>query len=210
LDRLAIRASQIGKKMLTLAWDVDDVLNGLMRTWFKEWWRPRHPECMLDCEDIRENPPQQLLGVELDEYLQSLDDFRLSGRYEKMRPNSNVLEWFKKYGSSFRHIAVTSVPRVAAPVSALWVIRYFGDWIRTFHFTPSFRPGDTSTTFESTKANYLKWVNQVDIFIDDNEKNIHEVNSLGIRCFLVSQPWNFGGMKIEETLKSLTLECKAR
>ena len=210
MEGLAIRASQIGKKMFTLAWDIDDVLNDLMRTWFEEWWRPRHPECMLDCEDIKKNPPDQLLGIALDEYLQSLDDFRLSGRYEQMQPHSEVLEWFKKHGSLFRHIAVTSVPREAAPVSAAWVISHFGDWIRTFHFVPSPRVGDISTTYESTKAGYLKWLNRVDIFIDDNEKNVHEARSLGTRCFLVSQPWNSGGIKIEEILESLNLECKTR
>ena len=191
--------------MLTIAWDVDDVLNDLMRTWFEKWWRPKHPGCMLNYEDIKKNPPHKLLSVELDEYLQSLDDFRLSGRYEKMQPNPKVIEWFKRHGPSFWHIAVTSVPRIAAPVSASWVIRYFGDWIRTFHFVPSSRPGDIPTIYESTKAGYLKWFNRADIFIDDSMRNTHEVTSQGIRCFLVSQPWNSGGMRIERILQSLTL-----
>jgi len=26
--------------MLTIVWDVDDVLNGLMQTWFTESWKP--------------------------------------------------------------------------------------------------------------------------------------------------------------------------
>lgn len=190
--------------MLTLAWDVDDVLNDLMRTWLEVWWRPQHPDCMLNYEDIKENPPHQLIGVELDEYLQSLDDFRLSESYKKMYPNPKVFEWFNRHGFSFRHIAVTSVPRVAASVSASWLISHFGDWIRTFHFVPSARPRDISTTYESTKAGYLKWLNRVDIFIDDNEKDIHEVSSLGIHCFLVSQPWNSSSLKIESLLSSLT------
>jgi len=196
--------------MLTLAWDIDDVLNDLMRTWFETWWRPQHPGCILNYEDIKKNPPHQLLGVELDEYLQSLDDFRLSGRYEHIQPNPEVLEWFKKDGSSFRHIAITSVPRVAAQVSASWVIRHFGDWIRTFHFVPSPRPGDIPQSYESSKIAYLKWLDRVDIFIDDSEKNIYEIKTLGISCFLISQPWNSSGMEIEEILESLTLESKAR
>ena len=196
--------------MLTLAWDVDDVLNDLMRTWLKVWWRPQHPGCILNYEDIKKNPPHQLLDIELDQYLRSLDGFRLSERYGQMQPNPEALEWFKKHGPSFRHIAVTSVPRVAAPVSASWLIRCFGDWIRTFHFVPSARPRDIPTTYESTKAGYLKWLNRVDMFIDDNTRDVHEVSTLGIRCFLVSQPWNSGGMKIEEILESLTLECKDR
>ena len=203
MDGLALRTSQIGRKTLTLAWDVDDVLNGLMRAWLETWWRPQHPGCMLNYEDIKKNPPHELLGVELDEYLQSLDEFRLSGRYEQMQPNPEALEWFKKHGSSFRHVAVTAVPRIAAPVSSSWVIRHFGDWIRTFHFVPSSRPGDIPTTYKSTKAGCLKWLNRVDIFIDDNMRDIHEVSSLGTRCFLVLQPWNSGGMKIEKILEIL-------
>ncbi len=189
--------------MLTLAWDVDDVLNELMRTWLDVWWRPQHPDCMLTYEDIKKNPPHQLLGVELDEYLQSLDEFRLSGLYEQMQPNPEVLEWFRNHGSLFRHIVVTAVPRAAAQVSSSWVIKHFGDWIRTFHFVPSARPRDIPTTYESTKAGYLEWLDRVDIFIDDNMRDIHEVRSLGIHCFLVSQPWNSGWMKIEEILESL-------
>ena len=181
-----------------------------MYTWLKEWWKQKHSDCALSHKDFTTNPPHQLLGVELDEYLHSLDEFRCFGYYEQMQPNPKVLEWFQKQGFLFRHIALTAVPRVAAHISASWVIRHFGDWIRTFHFVPSARSEELPASYESTKAGYLKWLNLADIFIDDNEKNIQEVSLTGIRCFLVSRPWNSGGMKIEEILTSLTLECKVR
>ena len=190
--------------MLTIAWDVDDVLNELMRTWLDVWWRPQHPGCMLNYEDIKKNPPHELLGVERDEYLQSLDEFRLSGHYEQLQPNPKVLEWFKKHGSSFRHIAVTSVPRVAAPVSASWVIRHFGDWIRTFHFVPSPRRSEILPEYDTTKADYLKWLNRVNILIDDNEHNVTDLTITGIQYFLISRPWNSSSLRMEDLLYTLS------
>ena len=190
--------------MLTLAWDVDDVLNELMRTWLEVWWRPQHSGCMLNYEDIRENPPHQLLGVKLDEYLQSLDDYRLSGLYEQMQPNPEMLEWFEKHGSSFRHIAVTSVPRVAAPVSASWVIRHFGDWIRTYHFIPSPRSAEILPKYDATKTDYLRWLNLVDILIDDNKQNVTGLKTTSIQYFLVSRPWNSSLLKMEDLLRNLS------
>jgi len=194
--------------MLTIAWDVDDVLNDLMRIWFEEWWKPKNPDSVLSYEDLTENPPHQLLGIEQSGYLQSLDAFRLSGSYDRLQPNSQVLKWFGKHGPSYRHIALTSVPRIAVSTSAAWVLRHFGDWIRTFHFIPSPRPEDISKSYESTKADYLKWLNRVDIFIDDHAGNIHDAKSMGIRSFLPSRPWNSGGMVIDEILESLSLERK--
>ena len=194
--------------MITIAWDVDDVLNDLMRCWFETWRHSKCGGCRLNYEDIRENPPHDILGIEREAYLQSLDRFRLSEAFQNMPPHQTVYRWFKQYGTHFRHMAMTAVSRLAAAQSAAWVMQHFGDWIRTFHFVPSARTGDISTHYESTKAEYLKWLDRVDIFIDDNEKNIQEARSLGIRCFLVSQPWNSGGIKIEEILQILTLSCK--
>ena len=190
--------------MLTLAWDVDDVLNDLMRNWLEVWWRPQHPGCMLNHEDIKKNPPHQLLGVELDEYLQSLDKFRLSGRYEQMQPNPEALEWFKKHGSLFRHIAVTSVPRIAAAVSASWIIRHFGDWIRTFHFVPSPRRSEILPEYDTTKADYLRWLKRADILIDDNEHNVAGLTVTGIQYFMVSRPWNVSSLSMEDLLRTLS------
>ena len=48
--------------MVTIAWDVDDVLNDLMRHWFKSTWKTTHPECKVIYEDLSENPPRQILA----------------------------------------------------------------------------------------------------------------------------------------------------
>ena len=196
--------SNRGKK-ITLAWDIDDVLNDLMRNWLEAWWRPQHPDCTLNYEDIKKNPPHQLLGVELDEYLQSIDDFRLSGYYEQMQPNFKVLEWFKKNGSSFRHIALTSVPRIAASVSAAWVIRHFGDWIRTFHFVPSLRLNELLPQYYRSKGDFLRWWGKADILVDDNPDNLAAAQTLGIQTICMPQPWNCSRRTSDETLESLTI-----
>jgi hypothetical protein len=194
--------------MLTIAWDIDDVLNDLMGVWFEEWWKPEHTDCVLNYKDLTENPPHQLLGVGQSDYLQSLDAFRLSGDYDRLQPNSQVLKWFEKHGPSYRHMALTAVPRIAASISASWVFRHFGDWIRTFHFVPSHRPGDIPTSYETTKADYLNWLKRIDIFIDDHANNVCDVKSTKIRCFMLSRPWNSGGMAINEILEALSLEWK--
>jgi len=179
-----------------------------MYTWFEEWWKPKHPGCILNYEDLTENPPHQLLGVALNEYLESLDTFRLSGHYEKMLPNPEILKWFGNHGAAYRHISLTAVPRIAASVSATWVMRHFGDWIRTFHFVPSPRPEDIATSYETSKAGYLKWLNRSDIFIDDHTGNVQDAKSMGIRSILLSRPWNSGGMETEVILDLLTSKCQ--
>ena len=192
--------------MLTIAWDVDDVLNDLMGIWFEDWWKPQHPECSLSYGEIKVNPPHELIQTSLDEYLQSLDNYRLSGLYEKMSPNPEVFEWFRSHGTHFRHIALSAVSRIAAHVSAAWVIKHFGHWIRSFHFVPSARPGDIRASYESTKGDYLKWLGRVDILIDDSPKNVRQASAVGVKSFLVSRPWNSCGMDLTDILSDLV--CK--
>src|SRR5579871_3024689 len=122
---------------LTIVWDVDDVLNDLMRVWFEEEWRPKHPGCVLDYEGILDNPPHTLLGVDLADYQRSLDSFRLSGVYSKLKPGPEVRDWFVRRGHDFHHLALTATPLACASVSAEWVFRNFGKWIRSFQFIPS-------------------------------------------------------------------------
>ncbi|MBT8342129.1 MAG: hypothetical protein KJP07_19155 [Desulfatitalea sp.] len=189
--------------MLTIAWDVDDVLNHLMKAWLEDWWKVQYPNCSLDYQQIHINPPHRLINASLDEYLLSLDDYRLSGQYAKMSPNPAVSAWFKSHGTSFRHLALSAVSRPAAHVSASWVITHFGDWIRSFHFVPSYRRGDISTHYESTKAEYLKRLGQVDFFIDDSAENVRDASAVGVKSFLVSRPWNTGGMALSDILNVL-------
>jgi hypothetical protein len=188
----------------TIAWDVDDVLNDLMRTWFEACWAPSHPDCALRYDQITENPPDALLGISKSEYLASLDDFRLSESARRMAPVSEMQEWFRQHGQCFRHMALTSVPSHAAPVSAAWVMNHFGAWIRTFHFVPSPRQGKNIPVYDQTKQDFLRWWGKVDILVDDNPLNVAAAEASGVHAILVPRPWNRGVLTINQTLGVLT------
>ena len=191
--------------MLTIAWDVDDVLNDLMKNWLEKWWNPGNADRAFNYEDLTKNPPHQLLGVELSDYLKSLDAYRMSGYYAQLQPKKEVLSWFKKQGYHYRHMALTAVPRIAASISSSWVFEHFGEWIRTFHFVPSFRPEDVLASYESTKSAYLEWLDRADIFIDDHEGNVQGViKSKKIKCYTVSRPWSQSGISIGAILECLS------
>lgn len=190
--------------MQTIVWDVDDVLNDLMRSWFETFWLPSHPDCSSRYEDILENPPHRLLEVSLGEYLASLDAFRLSGAAEQLLPVPEVLAWFRQYGERFRHIALTATPLRTAPVSAVWVTHRFGRWIRSFNFVPSIREGECIPMYDKTKSDYLSWWGRADILVDDSAVNVDAARVLGIRGVLMPRPWNQSRLTIAETLESLT------
>ena len=190
--------------MKTIAWDVDDVLNNLMRTWLENCWKRSHPDCRLDYERISVNPPDALLGVNRAEYLTSLDTFRLSESAKTMQPVPEVLAWFYQYGKYYRHLALTAVPLRAASVSAAWVMHYFGAWIRSFHLVPSPRQGEIIPDYDQTKADFLRWWGKVDILVDDNPVNVAAAGNLGIQAFLVARPWNQGRQPLAQTLDVLT------
>ena len=102
--------------MKTIAWDVDDVLNDLMLTCgFKQKWIKEHKDCKVRYPEVAENPPHRLLGVGINEYLSSLDEYRLSALYQQMTPIKEIMEWFARGGNNFRHIALTAVPWLLHP-----------------------------------------------------------------------------------------------
>lgn len=177
--------------MLTIAWDVDDVLNDLMRSWLRDEWLPRHPECGVSYGDLRSNPPQTLLGVSLDEYLASLDRFRRS-RYAELQPLPEAKGWFERHGHRYRHLALSAVPLESAPVSAAWVLRHFGAWIRSFHFVPSRRPGGSIPVYDAGKSDFLRWLGKADVLVDDTAANVEAAREAGFQAVLMPRPWNGG------------------
>jgi hypothetical protein len=188
--------------MKTIVWDVDDVLNDLMRRWFESKWLQEHAGCTVSYEMIVENPPDRILGISHDEYLYSLDSFRLSAM-QQLLPVPEVLNWFNKYGHHFRHIALTANPFCAASGSAEWVIRHFGYWIRSFNFVPSMRKTQPENIYDLTKADYLCWWGKADFFVDDNPVHVQAAREIGITSFLMPRPWNSNPSSITETLESL-------
>lgn len=182
---------------------MDDVLNDLMHSWFEQKWTKERGDCKLKYLDITENPPHRLLGVSIEEYLNSLDEFRLSPLYQQMSPAMEVMEWFSEYGKDFRHIALTAVPLTAASASAQWVFKHFGIWIRTFHFVPSKRKEQNIPDYDNDKAAFLEWLSKVDVLIDDSPVNVNAAENMGIKGILWPRPWNNSKLTTAETLRLL-------
>lgn len=168
-------------------WDVDDVLNALMREWFDDFRTRSQASGPSSFTDLTANPPHQLFGLCETDYLQSLDDFRRA-RYDTLAPRTEALGWFERYGGSADHIALTAAPTSLAHLSAGWVIRHFGRWIRTFAFAPS--PRGINAAPAASKADYLRWLGKGDVLVDDRQDNATAVRALGLDCVVVPQPWN--------------------
>lgn len=167
-------------------WDVDDVLNELMREWF-EHWSDRTSRRRRSYDDLTDNPPHEILGMSEREYLESLDAFRRE-RYETLSPRAETLRWFEHYGDRGHHVALTAAPATVAHLSAAWVVRHFGQWIRTFAFVPS--PRGTGSARGVTKADYLSWLGLGDVLVDDRDETAQAVRSMGLKCVVPPQPWN--------------------
>ncbi len=188
--------------MKTIVWDIDDVLNDLTKQWLEKAWRPAHSGCTLEYEYLTENPPHRLLSATSEEYLESIDEFRLSPLARAMTPEKHLIDWFRKNGSRFRHIALTARPRKTVSPAIEWVILYFGEWFQTFSFVPAERPGEAPGHPDRDKAGFLSWMGKADFFIDDNNENVTAARHLGIEAFLVARPWNNGGLTLRNILRN--------
>ena len=172
-----------------VVWDVDDVLNELMREWFEDWWRPGHPECAHCYADIAANPPHTVLGISEQAYLDSLDEFR-QARFGLLRPRAEVIDWFSQHGHRHHHVALSAPPESFAHASASWVIQNFGQWIRTFAFVPARRGRAEVADPRVAKREYLQWLGHGDVFLDDRAANVEGARTLGMRGIVVPQPWS--------------------
>ncbi len=195
--------------MKTIVWDADDVLNDLMRCWFKEAWLCKHKACRLKYNDLTENPPHKLLGITEKQYLSSLDVFRNSDRASLMRPNRQILKWFREYGHLARHVVLTSRPLHTVPMLSEWVFKFFGSWVRTFSFVPT-RADKAIKFYDSDKKEHLDWLSKADILIDDSMKNIKDAEQIGILGLLYPRPWNKSELTVEQLLSILTMQVKSK
>ena len=186
-----------------MAWDIDDVLNELMRNWLEQEWLYRNPASVLTYQQLLSNPPHRFVGISLEQYQASLDQFR-QDRYLELPPRPEVCAWFQQHGARFRHVALTAAPRRFAPTSAQWVFRHFGDWIRTFHFIPSKRSTDLNLPmYDDRKSGFLEWIGKVDIFVDDTPENLSGTSELGVKPVMIPAPWNREERPVKEVLECL-------
>jgi hypothetical protein len=189
--------------MQTIVWDVDDVLNSLMHTWFTRAWMKEHPECRTEYSGLTENPPHFILGVLQEQYLASIDAFRKTESGMHLTPNAAVLDWFGQYGSSFRRIALTARPLQTAPEIAWWVMRHSGLWIRCFGVVPT-RVSEDVPMYDRGKGHYLRWLGKGDVLVDDGEENLSQATELGLRTVTWPQPWNRSTQDTTQALLELT------
>jgi len=189
--------------MLSLVWDVDDVLNDLMRQWFRQCWSADHPESTLTFEHLSCNPPDAVLSITRAEYLASMDAFRESEQGKSIAPDAQVLSWFRQHGHCFRHIALTARPLAAVPGAAFWVFQHFGEWIRSFGVVPT-RSEPGVPVYHRSKGEYLEWMRNGDILIDDADENIRSAVELGMKGLQPKQPWNRSKLTMAALLQQLT------
>lgn len=190
--------------MKTIIWDVDDVLNDLMYSWFKEYRRVYDPNSNLSYHDLIQNPSHEILGITLNEYKLSLDNYRNSEKGRNLKPNQQIINWLRKDVAKFRHIALTARPKQTIPFLAEWIFHHFGDWIRTLSFIPSYREDEKLPVYDKTKIDFIIWLGKADYFIDDSVENIKTAEEIGITSFLFPQPWNNGKLTVKQILEKIS------
>jgi hypothetical protein len=188
--------------MKTIVWDIDDVLNNSTKIWLENYWLPCHPDCTVNYDNLVENPPHRLLGIKREEYLNSLDGFRLSPQAQVMVPDTYLIDWFRKYGGRFRHVALTARPRKTVITAIDWVLKYFSEWFQTFSFIPAERYGEPPGHPDRDKGDFLSWLGKADYFVDDHPGNVMAATEQGIAAFLVACPWNSNGITLRDILET--------
>jgi 5'(3')-deoxyribonucleotidase len=183
-----------------IVWDVDDVLNNLTRDFFHVYALGYQKN--IKYEDLIKYDFYDILQMTKAEYLYELDRYRL---FSYTLQNEHILNWFKKYGNNFYHIALTATPRKIASLSVKYVMEIFGNWIQAVNFVYSKRDDDNSIEYFKSKGEWLKWFGKADFFIDDNEQNLEKAKELNpeLTCYCPKQPWN-NGIPIEEILENLS------
>ena len=194
--------------MKTIVWDVDDVLNELMYYWFEECYKNEYSDLTHTFNDLYENPPYYILKMSKDDYLTSLDKYRISDNGRNLSPNKNVLAWFHKNGYKYRHIALTSRSRKTVPILSEWLFRHYGDWIRTMSFIPAKRHGEKIPAYDSKKADFLMWLGKIDLFIDDSEENVNMAEKIGVNSLLYPRPWNSSSLTVDQFLNQISILLK--
>jgi len=191
---------------MLILWDVDDVLNQLMGEWLYFWHQKQQGKTNTnEFAEITQNPPHQILGISIAEYLESLDEFRNSNFGRNLSPNPKVLNWFEEFGDEYVHFALTARPKDTMPTQAAWVYEHFGRWIHSVVSVNPSRPGPECPVHRvfSNKASFVQWLDKPMVLIDDSEENIRTAKEHCQTVLLFPQPWNSSNQTAEEVLLEL-------
>lgn len=184
-----------------VAWDVDDVLNPLMRRWLEGFERTTGR--VIPYDSLHANPPLAATGLSLDEYLASLDAFRRD-HYASLEPSPLALEWFEAEGARTRHVAVTATPLRAASTSTDWVLRHFGRWVEHVHVVPSPRPDDPTPNPPPDKGALLARMDGPLVLVDDSPAQVAGARARGLHALLYPQPWNGSEESAVDVMRELS------
>ncbi len=187
-------------------WDVDDVLNPLMRDWLEHQKRLESISSTFEYADLINPDFSETLGWPRQNFLVALDEFRLEfqGRLE---PNELIQNWFRQnHSMNVKHVALTATPRTVSDISRDWVAQNFGEFIDDFYLAPSARDTDLLPRkrkhdfYMDFKAEYREV-----IAIDDRPDNLSDARDAGISTLCWPQPWNGSLLDSESTLKALSM-----
>jgi uncharacterized HAD superfamily protein len=167
--------------LLTIVWDIDETLNSYILELL--FYIRLCTGNSLKFEDIKHYNLTKSLPLSDKECWYYIDQFKFIGKYDKLKPNEKIYEWFLKYGHKANHIALTASSLRTAHISASWLFKNFGQWIRGFHVIPSDR-AEKVIIYDKKKADWLKR-NKTDVYIEDCEKNYKAAKRLGINCLLI-------------------------
>lgn len=173
---------------ITIFWDVDDVLNDLMREWLSIY--SQENSIIVDYDQLTSNPPHELLGISIHDFRASLDNFRLSENFSKMKPVQPVYEWFESKAVNTRNMALTATSIGTAHCSSSWVFKNYSKWIRTYHVVPSPRENEVIPEYDKDKIEAMSLLSPNGILIDDNENNVKNAALFGYTGMLFPRPWN--------------------
>jgi len=186
-------------------WDVDDVLNPLMRDWL-EYQKQLGSVCSkFEYADLINPDFSETLGWPRQKFLFALDEFRLKFQ-RRLEPNKLIKNWFRQnQAMNVKHVALTATPRTVSDVSRDWVSQNFGEFVDDFHLAPSARDTDLlprkrkQDFYMEFKAEYREV-----IAIDDRPDNLNDARDAGISILCWPQPWNGSLLDSESTLKELS------
>jgi hypothetical protein len=174
-----------------IVWDFDDVLFPLTEAWFSHVGRKFQTEVKA-YDQIVKNPPLDIMGISLDEYLESLDTFRNSEIALNIEPKKVILNWFAVYGSAYRNEVLTARPLNTLDIAKEWLSKHLPNYFQGFGFVPSARPGIDISGYPKSKRAFLEKEGMSPQFlIDDKAATIDDVSQMpGVKAILYPAPWN--------------------